>query len=113
LKYNRQLRAAGFSQPRVLSPNKRLIENQLGSVVRDLLCPASLVGLKPQDVFYVVHADAMLRIATRWAYSPALEGVRMHAPKIEELREELHIVSKLRWCSVLIKFASHQDMDAR
>jgi hypothetical protein len=37
-------------------------------------------GGKP-EYFYVVNGDAMLKLDTKWAYSPGVGGFSMHAPK--------------------------------
>ncbi len=38
-------------------------------------------AIEKPDYFYVVNGDAMLQLDTKWAYSPAVGGFSMHAPK--------------------------------
>ncbi len=33
------------------------------------------------EFFYVVNSDAILKLNTKWAYSPGVGGFSMHAPK--------------------------------
>jgi hypothetical protein len=38
-------------------------------------------AIEKPEYFYVVNGDAMLRLGSRWPYSPGVGGFSMHAPK--------------------------------
>jgi hypothetical protein len=38
-------------------------------------------AVEKPECFYVVNGDAMLKLDTKWAYSPGVGGFSMHAPK--------------------------------
>ena len=38
-------------------------------------------AVEKPDLFYVANSDVMLKIGTRWAYSPGVGGFSMHAQK--------------------------------
>jgi hypothetical protein len=38
-------------------------------------------AVEKTDLFYVANSDVMLKIGTRWAYSPGVGGFSMHAQK--------------------------------
>ena len=38
-------------------------------------------AVEKPDFFYIANADAMLKIGSRWAYSPEVSGFSIHAPR--------------------------------
>ena len=41
-------------------------------------------AVEKPEFFYVVNSDAMLKLNTKWAYSPGVGGFSMHAPKSQD-----------------------------
>jgi hypothetical protein len=48
--------------------------------------------VEKSDVFYVVNGDAMLKLGTKWAYTPGVGGFSMHAPKSRNFIVCFHFV---------------------
>jgi hypothetical protein len=43
-------------------------------------------AVEKPEYFYVARGDAMLKLDTKWAYSPGVGGFSMHAPKVNAIR---------------------------
>jgi hypothetical protein len=59
-----------------------------GKVVKGTVYQA----VEKPEVFYVVNGDAMLKLGSRWAYSPGVGGFSMFAPKSRNSAVCFHFV---------------------
>jgi len=50
-------------------------------------------AVEKPDFFYVVNTDTMLRIGSKWAYSPGVGGFSMHSAKSRNFIVSLNFVS--------------------
>jgi hypothetical protein len=48
-------------------------------------------AMEKPEYFYVVNGDAMLKLDTKWAYSPGVGGFSMHAPRSRDFIVCLHL----------------------
>ena len=49
-------------------------------VYKTIVQGAVYQSVEKPDYFYIVNGDAMLRLGTKWAYNPGVDG-SMHAPR--------------------------------
>jgi hypothetical protein len=74
-------------------------------------------AMEKPEFFYVVSSDAMLKLNTRWAYTPGVGGFSMHAPKSRNFIVCVHLDGGVPFLSSslvqrgIVTWNGHDDWD--